>query len=36
MRGIWRIHADAFTALLAIAIAIGIIWWMLATLNAAR
>lgn len=36
MKGMWRIHTDALTALLGIALAIGIIWWMLATLNAVR
>lgn len=32
----WRIHADALTALIAMALAIGIIWWTLATLDAIR
>lgn len=36
MRTRWRVHADALTSLLAMALGAAFIWWLLATLNGAR
>ena len=36
MRSPWRVHIDAITVLVAMALFAGFLWWLLSTLNAVR